>query len=141
MKIHNSDLEIMKCLLSDARMRVEDIAKETSLSPRTVTRRLEKMRENRVLLFTISRDLSSTRLTGYMEFDVLINVEISRHQSILEKIYRELEEYLIFIPDWYQREVIVAVFFCANISTAKLILRRLESYDGVKKVGSFIRSM
>ena len=140
MKIHNSDLEIMKCLLSDARMRVEDIAKETSLSPRTVTRRLEKMRENRVLLFTISRDLSSTRLTGYMEFDVLINVEISRHQSILEKIYRELEEYLIFIPDWYQREVIVAVFFCANISTAKLILRRLESYDGVKKVGSFIRS-
>jgi DNA-binding Lrp family transcriptional regulator len=140
MKIYNSDLEIMKCLLSDARMRVEDIAKETSLSPRTVTRRLEKMRENRVLLFTISRDLSSTRLTGYMEFDVLINVEISRHQSILEKIYRELEEYLIFIPDWYQREVIVAVFFCANISTAKLILRRLESYDGVKKVGSFIRS-
>src|SRR5712691_1064159 len=101
MKIHNSDLEIMKCLLSDARMRVEDIAKETSLSPRIVTRRLEKMRENRVLLFTISRDLSSTRLTGYMEFDVLINVEISRHQSILEKIYRELEEYLIFIPDWY----------------------------------------
>jgi DNA-binding Lrp family transcriptional regulator len=94
MKIHNSDLEIMKCLLSDARMRVEDIAKEASLSPRTVTRRLEKMRENRVLLFTISRDLSSTRLTGYMEFDVLINVERSRHQSILEKIYRELEEYL-----------------------------------------------
>lgn len=139
LKIHNSDLEIMKCLLSDGRMRVEGIAKETSLSPRTVTRRLEKMRENRVLLFTISRDLSSTR-TGYMEFDVLINVEISRHQSILEKIYRELEEYLIFIPDWYQREVIVAVFFCANISTAKLILRRLESYDGVKKVGSFIRS-
>jgi len=139
-KIHNSDLEIIKCLLSDARMRVEDIAKEASLSPRTVTRRLEKMRENRVLLFTISRDLSSTRLTGYMEFDVLINVEKSRHQRILEKIYRELEEYLIFIPDWYQKEVIVVVFFCANISTAKLILRRLEFYDGVKKVRSFIRS-
>ena len=140
MKIHNSDLEIMKCLLSDARMRVEDIAKKTSLSPRTVARRLEKMRENRVLLFTISRGLSSTRLTGYMEFDVLINVEISRHRSILEKIYHELEEYLIFIPDWYQREVIIVVFFCANISTVKLILRRLESYDGVKKVRSFIRS-
>ena len=75
-----------------------------------------------------------------MEFDVLINVEISRHQSILEKIYRELDEYLIFIPDWYQREVIVAVFFCANISTAKLILRRLESYDGVKKSWVIYRS-
>jgi hypothetical protein len=105
-----------------------------------VARRLEKKRENHVLQFTISRKLSSVRLTGYMEFDVLIHVEIPRHQSILEKIYRELDEYLIYIPGWYQRQVIVAVFFCANIFTAKLILRRLESYNGVNKVESFIRT-
>jgi DNA-binding Lrp family transcriptional regulator len=140
MKIHSSDLEIMKCLLSDARKSVENIAKETSLSPKTVARRLEKMRRNYVSQFTISRNLTSMRLTGYMEFDVLIHVELPRHQSVLEKIYRELDEYLIFIPAWYQREVIVAVFFCANISTSKLILRRLESYSGVNKVESFIRT-
>lgn len=140
MKIHSSDLEIMKCLLSDARKSVDNIAKETSLSPRTVARRLEKMRGNYVSQFTISRNLTSMRLTGYMEFDVLIHVELARHQSVLEKIYRELDEYLIFIPAWYQREVIVAVFFCANISTTKLILRRLESYNGVNKVESFIRT-
>ena len=139
MKIHSSDLEIMKCLLSDARKSVDNIAKETSLSPRTVARRLEKMRGNYVSQFTISRNLTSMRLTGYMEFDVLIHVELARHQSVLEKIYRELDEYLIFIPAWYQREVIVAVFFCANISTTKLILRKLESY-GVNKVESFIRT-
>jgi len=80
------------------------------------------------------------RLTGYIEFDVLIHVKVSRHQNVLEKIYRELDEYLIFIPTWYQREVIVAVFFCANISTTKLILRRLESYGGVNTVESFIRT-
>jgi DNA-binding Lrp family transcriptional regulator len=140
MKIHSSDLEIMKCLLSDARKSVEDIAKETSLSPRTVARRLEKMRGNYVSQFTISRNLTSMRLTGYMEFDVLIHVELPKHQSVLEKIYREMDEYLIFIPAWYQREVIVAVFFCANISTTKLILRKLESYNGVNKVESFIRT-
>jgi DNA-binding Lrp family transcriptional regulator len=140
MKIHSSDLEIMKCLLSDARKSVENIAKETSLSPKTVARRLEKMRINYVSQFTISRNLTSMRLTGYMEFDVLIHVELARHQSVLEKIYRELDEYLIFIPAWYQREVIVAVFFCANISTTKLILRRLESYNAVNKVESFIRT-
>ena len=98
------------------------------------------MRINYVSQFTISRNLTSMRLTGYMEFDVLIHVELARHQSVLEKIYRELDEYLIFIPAWYQREVIVAVFFCANISTTKLILRRLESYDAVNKVESFIRT-
>jgi DNA-binding Lrp family transcriptional regulator len=140
MKIHSSDLEIMKCLISDARKSVEIIAKETSLSPKTVARRLEKMKRNYVSQFTISRNLTSMRLTGYMEFDVLIHVELPRHQSVLEKIYRELDEYLIFIPAWYQREVIVAVFFCANVSTTKLILRRLDSYSGVNKVESFIRT-
>jgi hypothetical protein len=65
---------------------------------------------------------------------------LPKHQSVLERIYRELDEYLIFVPAWYQREVIVAVFFCANVSTTKLILRRLESYNGVNKVESFIRT-
>jgi DNA-binding Lrp family transcriptional regulator len=137
MKIHSSDLQIMKCLLPDPRMLIGDIAKETSLSSRTVTRRLEKMRENHVLQFSILANLSSMRLTGYIEFVVLIDVEISSHHNVVEKIHYELQEYLLHIPP-YQREVILAVFFCANISTVNLILRRLESYDGVNKVESFI---
>jgi len=44
----------MKCLLSNPKMLVQDIAKETSLSTKTVARRLEKMMiENHILLFTI----------------------------------------------------------------------------------------
>jgi hypothetical protein len=31
-------------------------------------------------------------------------------------------------------EIVVASFCCANIPTVNLILRRLESYDGVNKV-------
>ena len=138
MKIHSSDLEIMKCLLSDSRMIAKDIAKETSLSAKTVARRLEKMRENHVLEFSIVLNVSSMRLTGYIEFAVLINVEISSHQNIAERINYELQEYLLHFPDWYERDIIFAVFFCANISTVDLILRRLESYDGVNKVESYI---
>ena len=40
-KAHSSDFKIIKSLLSNPRMQVEDIAKETSLSTRTVTRRLQ----------------------------------------------------------------------------------------------------
>ena len=138
MKILNSDLEIMKCLHSDPRMPVEDIAKEISLSSKTVARRLEKMRENHVLRFFVSRNLSSLRLTGYIEFVVLLYVNPSSYQSVLERIYRELEEYLLLTPNWYQREVILATFFAANTPTINLILKRLKSYDGVSKVESYI---
>lgn len=34
----------------------------------------------------------------------------------------------------YQKELVIASFCCANISTVNLILRRLESYEGVNTV-------
>ena len=138
MRIYNSDLKIMKCLLPDPRMMVEDIARATSLSPKTVARRLEKMRENHVLQFSIVTNLPSMNLTGYIEFAVLIDVKIFSHQKIVEKIQYELQEYLLHIPHRYQKEVIFAIFSCPNISAVNLILRRLESYDGVNKVEPFI---
>ena len=138
MKILSSDLEIMKCLLSDSRMLSNDIAKKTSLSPKTVARRLEKMRENHILEFSIVQNVSSMRLTGYIEFAVLIDVKISSHQNIVERIQYELQEYLLHLPDWYQRGVIFAVFFTSNISIVNSILSRLRSYEGITRVESFI---
>jgi DNA-binding Lrp family transcriptional regulator len=145
MKIHNSDLVIMKCLLSDARMAIENIAKGTSLSPKTVTRRLEKMRENHILQFTIETDLTSIQLTGFIQLHVLIDVDASYHQNIVQRMYNEMQEYILHPPDdlvqypinysiGHKKELVVASLCCANISTANLIIRRLESYEGVKKV-------
>jgi DNA-binding Lrp family transcriptional regulator len=145
MKIHSSDLEIMKCLLSDPRLRVEDIAKETSLSPKTVARRLEKMKENHILQFTIFTDSSSTQLAGFIVFIALIEVNATHHQTVVQRIYNEMQEYLLHPLDDlvqypinssinYQNTFVFASFCCANISTMSLILRRLESYDGVNKV-------
>ena len=88
--------------------------------------------------FFVSRNLSSLRLTGYIEFVVLLYVNTSSYQSILERIYRELEESLLLPPNWYQREVVLATFFAANTPTINLILKRLESYDGVSNVDSYI---
>lgn len=49
-----------------------------------------------------------------------------------------MQEHLLIVQDTYQKEVIFAVFLCANIPTVDLILKRLESYDGVNKVEVFI---
>jgi len=147
MRTLGSDLEIMKCLLSDSQMLVGNIAKRTSLSRKTVARRLEKMRENRILQFTTLTDLSSIHTTGYIEFVVLIHVHGSYHQNVVQRIYNEMQEYIlrpldellldpINYPISYQRQLVIASFCCANISAVNLILRRLESYDGVNRVES-----
>jgi DNA-binding Lrp family transcriptional regulator len=93
MRIHSSDLEVMKYLLSNSRMQIDYIAKESSLSSKTVKRRLEMMKENHILQFSISTNLSSMQPTGYVQFIVLINIDMYHHKEILERIYGEMEEF------------------------------------------------
>ena len=139
MNITISDLRIIKCLLSDARMEITDIAKQASISSRTVTRRLEKMRQKHILMdFITLKDVSSIQLTGYIEFVVLINIDRSLFQYILERIHNELNEYLRVIMNPNQREVIFAAFSCSNIPTVDSILTTIESYDGVRQIELFI---
>jgi DNA-binding Lrp family transcriptional regulator len=119
-------------------MPIHDVAKEVSIWSKTTKTRLEKLRENHVIEFSILTNLSSIQQTGYIEFAALINVDTYHYQRIVERIYEELEDYLFYIPNSYQKEFIFAVFFCANISTVNSILTKLESYDGVKEVRDFI---
>jgi DNA-binding Lrp family transcriptional regulator len=133
-KIHSSDFKIIKSLLSNPRMQVEDIAKETSLSTKTVTRRLEKLRENHIVEFGIIRNVSSIQLVGYIEFAVIIDIDKSLFQKILERIYHEMQDYLLFILNMNQNELIFAVLSCTNIPTVDFILEKLESYEGVKQI-------
>ena len=62
MNVNISNLKIIKCLLSNARMEIAYIAREASISTKTVTRRIEKMQQNHILEFTVLRDMSSMHL-------------------------------------------------------------------------------
>lgn len=139
MKVLNSDFKIIKCLLSNPRIQIEDIAKHTSLSTKTVTRRLEKLRENHVVEFGIIRDMSSMQLKGYIEFGVMVSLEDnSLYQHVLEQVYKEMEEYLFVIPHANQKESILLVFSCPNIAIVDWIVTRIQSFKGVTKTALFI---
>jgi DNA-binding Lrp family transcriptional regulator len=137
-KMHISDLKIIKNLLLNPRMQVEEIARDTSLSTRTVARWFERMKKNQFLEFTTMRNMSSLQLIGYIEFALIIAVDKNFHRNVINTISYEMDEYLLFIPNLYQDNVIFAVFFCANIPTLDLILTRLQSYKGIKKIDLFI---
>ena len=138
MKIYTSDLKIIKCLLSNPRTQIENIAKETSLSTKTITRWFEKMKKTHIVQFTIMRDMSSLQLIGYIEFALIINVNKHLYRSVLETIYHEMAEYILFIPNIYRNNIIFAVLFCANIPMLDLIVTRIQTYKGVEKIELFI---
>jgi ribosomal protein L31E len=84
--------------------------------------------------------MSSMNLTGYIEFLLIVYVNNkSAHGEIVERMYREMQEYLIYIPlNISGSEVIIALFFCSNIPTVDSITRRVKSYDGLQDVKLFI---
>jgi DNA-binding Lrp family transcriptional regulator len=137
MKINISDLKIISCLLVNPKMEIADIAKEASISTKTVTRRLEKMKDEHVVEFSISRNISSMLLIGYIEFAVVILVERTLYQNILERIFQEMDENLL-TSSTNEREVIFAVFFCKNIAAIEAILTRLDSFDGIRRIDASI---
>lgn len=135
--VNMTDLKIIKCLLSNARMEIREIAKNASVSTRTATRRIEKMLEHHIIDFRIARNLSY--LTGYIEFLLMIDLNISAQREIIERIYGEMRESLKRIyPNMNGGQAILALFFCSNISTVDSIVSRVRSYNGVQGVELFI---
>jgi hypothetical protein len=62
------------------------LQRKTVLSTKTVTRRLEKLRENHTVEFGIIRNMSSMQLAGYIEFAVMIHIqEYSLYHILIKK--------------------------------------------------------
>lgn len=139
MNISISDLKVIKCLSSNARMEIADIAKGASISPKTARRRIEKMQQHNIINFSIFRDMSSMNLAGYIEFLLMVDVNKSAYRGIVERMYTEMQEYLINFPlNITGIDVIIASFFCSNIPIVDSIVRKIKSYEGVEGVELFI---
>src|SRR5919106_3479692 len=97
MDLSETDLRIIKCLLlSGARMEISDIAKEVSISEKTTTRRLDRMKESRLLDFSLQ--CSPAAMIGYIQFAILITVAESHYHNVLELMYSEFQSYILYRP-------------------------------------------
>jgi DNA-binding Lrp family transcriptional regulator len=137
-QLTETDLRIIKCLLSNPRMDMNDIAKETSISARTVNRRLNKLKDDNILKFFIICNPIHT--LGYIQFALLINTHdrSSYHRTVM-RIYEQLGENILFqLPVTDPNNVVTFLLFSQDIFTADSILKEVESFDGVKSVELFV---
>jgi DNA-binding Lrp family transcriptional regulator len=131
-----TDFKIMRCLLANPRIEISDIAEEISMSSKTVARRLEKMIENHVLDFTLHCNPKAIR--GYIVSVVSANTEKGSYRKVLEKSYVDLKDsFFLYSPALTQQDVIYWVFCSKDVFVLDSIMRRIESYPGVRKVDVF----
>ena len=132
-----SDFKIIRCLLANPRMEISDIAEKISMSSKTVARRLDKMIENRLVEFTIH--CNPTAMRGYIVSVVWANTEKGSYRDVLEKSYLDLKDsFFLYSPALGQQDMVFWVFCTTDVFVLDSVLKRIESYTGVRKVDVFI---
>ena len=88
--ITKTDLIIIKNLMKDPRAKIEDIAKQTKLSTKTVTRALEKLQKDDAILFTLI--YNPIKLKPYIPYAVITGIsgDIIKILKLLEKKFNHI---------------------------------------------------
>src|ERR687889_1090261 len=136
--LSDTDLRIIKCLLlTGARIEVSDIAKEVGISEKTTTRRLDRMKEGRLLDFSIQ--CSPTTMIGYIQFAIPIIVAKTHYRSVLERMYSEFQTNILYSPSVIEPEnQLTFILFGENVFVVDCVLAKVNSFAGVKSADVYI---
>ena len=136
--LSDTDLRIIKSLLlSGARIEISDIAKEVGISEKTTTRRLDRMKEGRLLDFSIQ--CSPTTMIGYIQFAIPIIVAKTHYRSVLERMYSEFQTNILYSPSVIEPEnQLTFILFGENVFVVDYVLAKVNSFAGVKSADAYI---
>jgi DNA-binding Lrp family transcriptional regulator len=136
--LSETDLRIIKCLvLSGARTEISDIAMEVGISEKTTTRRLNRMKETKILDFSIQ--CSPSVMIGYIQFAIPIITTKFHRRSVLERMYLEFQPNILYSPGVIDSEDrLTFVLFAENVFTVDSILSKVTSFEGVKSADAYI---
>jgi DNA-binding Lrp family transcriptional regulator len=134
--LSKSDYVIIKELIRNPRIEVLDIAKETSISPKTIRKRMEKMTRNRVLEFSINVDPSAMK--GQIVFFLSVIAEKEFYPRLLERILSELHDNIILSFNLANQVNAIGLNLAVDdIFKIERIRARIESFDGVQEANVF----
>ena len=129
-----TDLEIIDKLMEDPRAKIEDIARLTSLSPKTVTRSLEKLQKDEAVLFTLIYD--PMKLKGYIPYAILVWINDDLTET-LKKLKEQFSNSFLQRP-FIAKNQIVLFMYSDNIFKVDDMTHQVRQITGVVSADLFI---
>ena len=129
-----TDLEIINVLLENPRARLDEIAKATSLSTKTITRSLDKLQNDEAILFTLIYD--PIKLEQFVPYAILtwINKDLDKTLKILKEEFSSSFLQKPFIA----KNQIVLFLFSDNIFKIDAVIQKVRKIDGIALADLFI---
>ena len=132
--ITKTDLEIINELMKDPRQKIENIAKKTNLSTKTVTRSIEKLQNDEAVQFTLVYE--PTKIEGYIPYCILTWIDGDLKQ-ILEMLKDEFSENFLQKP-FLAKNQIVLFMYSDDIFKLDDLTQQARKIPGVKTADLFI---
>jgi len=129
-----TDLEIIDILLKDPRMKIDQIAKSTSFSTKTIARSLDKLQNDEAIQFTLVYD--PIKLVGYIPFAILVGVTTNVKKTLL-KLKAEFSESFLQKPFVHMNQIVLFLF-SDNIFKLDELTQQAQKIEGVHSVDLFI---
>jgi DNA-binding Lrp family transcriptional regulator len=129
-----TDVDIISELLKDPRTKIDDLAKKTKLSTKTITRSLQKLQNDEAIQFTLIYD--PTKFDKYIPFVVLawVSGDLSETLKLLKK---EFSGSFLMKP-FLSKNQIVLFLFSNNIYELDSITQKVRAVKGVGSADLFI---
>jgi DNA-binding Lrp family transcriptional regulator len=129
-----TDLEILEKLIKDPRQKIENIAKNTNLSTKTITRCIEKLQENDGVQFTLVYD--SRKIENFIPHVILTWIEGDLNET-LENMNNIFSKSYLQIP-FIAKNQIVLFMYSDNIFKMDELTQKVRNIKNVKSADLFI---
>ena len=129
-----TDLEIINELTKDPRQKIEEIAKKTDLSTKTVTRSLEKLQNDDAIQFTLIYE--PTKITDFIPFCILTWIDGDLKQT-LQVLENEFSENFLQNP-FIAKNQVVLFLYGNDIFELDNLTQQARRVPGVKTADLFI---
>ena len=132
--ITKTDLEIIEKLLEDPRAKIDDIAKATDFSSKTITRSIDKLQNDEAVLFSLI--YNPEKLTGYVPYAILVWVDGDLN-SVLKSVEKKFSDSFLQKP-FIAKNQIVLFMYSDNIFKLDDLTQKVRDISGVKFADLFI---
>lgn len=129
-----TDLEIIEKLLQNPRAKIDEIARTTNFSTKTITRSIEKLQNDDAILFSLLYD--PEKLSGYVPYAILVWVE-NNFKKTLKTLEKKFSNSFLQKP-FIAKNQIVLFMYSDNIFKLDELTQNVRDVDGVKFADLFI---
>ena len=129
-----TDLEIIDELIKNPRAQIDEIAKLTKLSSKTITRSIEKFQKDDSILFTLI--YVPEKLKDFIPYAILVGIK-NEQEKILEKLKKSFSNSFLQKP-FIAKNQIVLFMYSDDIFKLDQLIQKVRETEGVITADLFI---